>query len=64
LSPVALSAEVDLGRVDLDEANALPVPEHDRVAIDDVVDPKVRLGEQPARRVRAKNGSVVTALDL
>ena len=37
---VALRVEVDLGRVDLDEPHAGAVPEHDRVAVDDVIDPE------------------------
>jgi hypothetical protein len=38
LRPVALSREVDLGRVDLDQADTLPVAERHRVAVSDVVD--------------------------
>ena len=37
LRAVALRTEVDLWRVDLDQADALPVTEHDRVAVRDVV---------------------------
>jgi hypothetical protein len=48
LRPVALRPEVDLGRVDLDEADALPVAERNRVPISDVVD---HVDARPLRRI-------------
>ena len=41
-SPVALSAEEHLRRIDLDESHTLTVPKHDRVAVRDVVDADTR----------------------
>src|SRR4051812_18123761 len=38
LAPVALRVAVDLGRVDLDEADRLAAPQHDRIAVGHVID--------------------------
>jgi hypothetical protein len=46
-TPVALSPEVDLGRVDLNEAHTLPVAECRRVAVSYVVD---HVDARPLRR--------------
>jgi hypothetical protein len=37
-SAVTLAADEDLGRVDPDEANALPIAKPDRVAVADMID--------------------------
>jgi len=53
LRAVTLGSEIDLGGIDLNEPNTLPVSERDRVAVNDVVD-ALDSGRRPARSRRRK----------